>query len=257
MFHLPDSNGLDILSGSRKSWFEGIVDNPALIKPVIDAQIILSKYYNNDSKVTELRNHLENIFLKWMADCGNQSASNDCKDTNLDDCPPYMRAGGYINDYADLLLKLRKKAYQPLLDFENEISEQQVSALLVLSEAANNRTDSAIKAYWEILRSEKESQMKENSDRLYILEKNLPLIEAGHKSRIGHKSRDDWQDKLDCQAIAKNLWAENPNMTIADLLRSPQLNSYVKKYKDKKTIRNWLNKVDTRPKEKKTGRPKR
>lgn len=246
-----------LTDGPKKSWFGGLIENRALIKPVIDAEIILSKYYKNDSKVTELRNHLENIFLNWVVNCGNHSTPNDCKDTNAENYPPYMRAGDYINDYADLLMKLREEAFQPLLDFESEIGDQSVSALLVLSETANNRTDSAIKAYWEILRSEKGKQMKEDSVRQHILEKNMPLIEAGHKSRIGYKRRDDWQDKQDCQAIAKKLWEENPDMTIADLLRAPQLNSYARKYKDKKTVRNWLSKVDPRSKEKKTGRPKK
>lgn len=260
MFRIPSSetNGLKFLTdGPKKSWFGGLIENRALIKPVVDAEIILLKYYKDDSKVTELRNHLENIFLNWVANCGNQLPPNDCKDTNAKDYPPYMRAGDYINDYADLLMKLREEAFQPLLDFESEIGDQSVSALLVLSETANNRFDSAIKAYWEILRSEKESQKKENSVTRRILEKNMPLVEAGYKSRIGYKRRDDWQDKQDCQAIAKKLWEENPDMTIADLIRSPQLSSYVKKYKDKKTIRNWLSKVDARSKEKKTGRPKK
>lgn len=253
-----ETSGFKLLTdGPKKSWFGGLIENRALIKPVVDAEIILSKYYKNDSKVTELRNHLENIFLNWVANCGNQLPPNDCKDTNAKDYPPYMRAGDYINDYADLLMKLREEAFQPLLDFESEIGGRCVSALLVLSETANNCFESAIKAYWEILRSENESQMKEYSHRMSMLEMSLPLIEAGHKSRIGYKRRDDWKDKKDCQAIAKRLWEENPDMTIADLLRAPQLNSYVMKYKDKKTIRNWLSKIDKRPKERKTGRPKK
>lgn len=64
------------------------------------------------------------------------------------------------------------------------------------------------------------------------------------------------QDKQDCQAIALELWAEQPNANQATLLKNPRIKPYVNKWKGEKTVSRWLSKVDPREKERRRGRPK-
>ncbi len=256
MFDLP-GNGLSLLSGSGKSWFRGQVKNIALIRLVQSARYALSEYQGNEPKVTELRKKLEEIFSEWKLNYGNQSSVGDYKDMTIEECPPYVCAGYQATDYADLLRKLREEVYPPLLTLDNEIGYQCVSALLVLSEAVECRIESAVKAHWEIEHYEQEQQAKDRNISIMMQEKALPLIEIGHRSKEGYKNREDWQDKKDCQDIAKALWEKNPNMTIVALEKTPKLKAYKRKYPGRNTLRKWLSEIDPRPKEKKTGRPKK
>jgi hypothetical protein len=84
----------------------------------------------------------------------------------------------------------------------------------------------------------------------------MPLAILGGKVTNAHKARDDYQDKLDCQAIARAMWEKTPGATIAKLLRTPELAAYAKKYPGKNTLRDWLSEIDPRPPENKRGRPK-
>ena len=68
--------------------------------------------------------------------------------------------------------------------------------------------------------------------------------------------RDDQQDKLNCQEIAKRLWAENPDWTQTRIKQHPKLKFYVLQYKGKNTLPGWLREVDPRPKEQRRGRPR-
>ncbi len=191
MFDLPriDLSPFSIMSAPRKSWFWGHVKHVPLFHPVFNARFTLTNIYGNESKVTELRNQLENIFSLWRNNHCTQPLRGEYKDKVLDDCPPYVCGGDYINDYADLLLKLRKEAYPPLLALDNEIGYQCVSALLVLSEAANSRIDSAIKAHWEIERYESEHKMRFREIELMAHEITLRHIERSVLFKKGGSRR--------------------------------------------------------------------
>lgn len=82
------------------------------------------------------------------------------------------------------------------------------------------------------------------------------LSVSGAKSHQGYKSRDEFQDKPDCQAIAKMMWKNNPSMTIAGLIKTPEIATYAKKYPGKNTLRDWLSEIDPRSPELKRGRRK-
>lgn len=82
------------------------------------------------------------------------------------------------------------------------------------------------------------------------------LAANGAKSALGYKSRDEYQDRLDFQAIAKPMWEEKPSLTIPALIDAPALAPYARKYKGRHTLRDWLSEIDPRPPEKKRGRPK-
>ena len=64
------------------------------------------------------------------------------------------------------------------------------------------------------------------------------------------------QDRLDCQAIARELWLEHPDWIQADLLKHHRIKSYATQWKPK-TVLGWLSKVDPRLKEQRSGRPKK
>jgi hypothetical protein len=76
---------------------------------------------------------------------------------------------------------------------------------------------------------------------------------SGLRSRQGYIKRDDHQDKLDCQNIAKKLWTLNPELTIASIVLTQELGSYARKYKGRHTLQDWLGEIDPRPPEKKRG----
>lgn len=63
--------------------------------------------------------------------------------------------------------------------------------------------------------------------------------------------------KRECQEIAKRLWAENLNLTQAELKKHLEIQFYVNSYRGKNTISDWLREVDPRPKESRRGRPKK
>jgi len=64
------------------------------------------------------------------------------------------------------------------------------------------------------------------------------------------------QDKQDCQAIARELWAEHPDWIQADLLKNSRIKPYLNKWTGKNTVPGWLSDVDPRIKEQRRGRPK-
>ena len=64
------------------------------------------------------------------------------------------------------------------------------------------------------------------------------------------------QDRLDCQAIARELWLEHPDWIQADLLKHPKIKPYLEQWKQK-TVSTWLSDVNPHPKEQRRGRPKK
>ena len=70
------------------------------------------------------------------------------------------------------------------------------------------------------------------------------------------KLRPDQQDKLDCQEIARALWAEHPDWRQVDLLKHPKILPYWNKWTGKNTVPGWLSEVDPHPKSQRGGRPK-
>jgi hypothetical protein len=70
--------------------------------------------------------------------------------------------------------------------------------------------------------------------------------------------RQSQLDKVACQAIARTLWKATPDMTIADMAKTEDIQKFghAACYTDK-TVRGWLSGVDIRPPEMKTGRPKK
>lgn len=193
MFDLPVITGLSILSDRPKSWFFGDIKIRALVHLVLNARFILINKCGKESKVTELRNALENVFTDWKINHGRQPSRGEYKDKVLDDCPPYVCVDSNIidYDYADLLMKLRKEAYPPLLALDKEIGYQCVSALLVLSEAANSRIGSTIKAHWEIERYESERKTRSLEIEIVAQEnisrhlERLELFKKGGSRRKG------------------------------------------------------------------------
>lgn len=84
------------------------------------------------------------------------------------------------------------------------------------------------------------------------VETSLPELPGPARSI---KLRPDQQDRIDCQAIARELWAEHPDWIQADLLKHPRIKSYRKQWTGKNTVPNWLSEVDPRPDDKRQGRP--
>lgn len=71
------------------------------------------------------------------------------------------------------------------------------------------------------------------------------------------KLRPDQLDRLDCQAIARALWAEHPDWPQAEVLAHPRIAPYRKQWPGKNTVPGWLSEVDPRPKDQRRGRPAR
>jgi hypothetical protein len=71
------------------------------------------------------------------------------------------------------------------------------------------------------------------------------------------KPTESQQDKLHCQQIARELWADHPEWRQADLLKHSQIKRYASKWKGKNTVPGWLSEVDPRPKEQRRGAPKK
>lgn len=71
--------------------------------------------------------------------------------------------------------------------------------------------------------------------------------------------RPDQQDKATCQQIARELWAKYPDMTIADMIRRPeiQIEGNGKAYKGRNTLRDWLKAVAPPDVRNRRGRPKK
>lgn len=74
-------------------------------------------------------------------------------------------------------------------------------------------------------------------------------------SKATKKLTEPQQDKLDCQAIAKEIWTKNPQFTKVEVINLSALAPYKNKYKGKNTLSDWLKEIDPRPLEKRRGRP--
>lgn len=270
--------------GLQKSWLTGAIGSAALLRPVLDARIVCAW---TEPEVRALRDSLQSVFEQWRNEKGilpDDSNSgllgNLYEGKPLDECPPYKCAGARVLDYPGLLAKLTAEQYPPLLELEAEADNlcnppptlpdhiprlpaaatkpgmQRILAALILSEAAAGSVDSAAKAHWDLSRIRDENQRRVD-EGIRAGDKVLyRFTVAGIKSHQGYKSRDEFQDKLDCQAIAKTMWDENPSLTIAALTGAAKIAPYAKKYKGKNTLRDWLSEIDPRPPEKKRGRPK-
>jgi hypothetical protein len=85
----------------------------------------------------------------------------------------------------------------------------------------------------------------------------LPDIKRGEAVARGYTFRDDYTDKRTCQAIAEQLRGKHKGqpLTIAFLLRQPEIVRYVRKYPGRDTAHRWLAETDPRPKHKRRGRP--
>lgn len=64
------------------------------------------------------------------------------------------------------------------------------------------------------------------------------------------------RDKLDCQAIMRRLWQENPTMTNVAMCSHPDVQKYAFEYTGDHTLTNWAAEVDPRDDAQKPG-PKR
>lgn len=270
--------------GLQKSWLTGAIGSAALFRPVLDARIVCAW---TEPEVRALRDSLQSVFEQWRNEKGilpDDSNSgllgNLYEGKPLDECPPYECAGASVWDYPGLLAKLRAEQYPPLLELEAEANNlcnppptlpdhiprlplaatkpgmQRILAALILSEAAAGSIDSAAKAHWDLSRIRDENQRRVDEE---TRAGNMVLHRftmAGIKSHQGYKSRDEFQDKIDCQAIAKTMWEENSSLTIAAIMGAAKIAPYAKKYRGKNTLRIWLSEIDPRPPEKKRGRPK-
>jgi len=85
------------------------------------------------------------------------------------------------------------------------------------------------------------------------------LYREARNNKASNKPRPSQIAKAVCQGIARTLWKANPNMTIADMLKREEIQEYggAAHYSAEKTVRPWLSDVDTRPTNKKSGRPKK
>ena len=270
--------------GLHESWLTGVVNAAALATPVFDARMVCG---DNEAEVRVLRELLESVFRIWRDEHGTLPdgnygglLGNVWAGRPLSECPPYACMGNRFADYAALLAKLTAEQYPPLIELETAANElwkpasslpdnipllpvtatktgmQRILAALILSEAANGIVESATKAHWALNRIRSKNKQRVD-EAMQAHDKMLyRFADVGAKSHLGYKKRDDYQDKADCQAITRPLWVETPNASIADLLRSPEIARYVRKYPDKKTVRGWLSEIDPRPPETKRGRRK-
>jgi len=270
--------------GLQKSWLTGAIGSAALFRPVLDARLVCAWA---ESEVRALRDSLQSVFEQWRNEKGifpDDSNSgllgNLYEGKPLDECPPYKCAGASVWDYPGLLAKLRAEQYPALLELEAEADNlcnpppslpdniprlplaatkpgmQRILAALILSEAAAGSIDSAAKAHCDLSRIRDENQRRVDEGMRAGDKVFHRFAMAGIKSHQGYKSRDEFQDKLDCQGIAKTMWEENTSLTIAALMRAAKIAPYAKKYRGKNTLRDWLSEIDPRPPEKKRGKPK-
>ena len=82
-------------------------------------------------------------------------------------------------------------------------------------------------------------------------DKSVPTIQT--------KLRPDQQDKATCQAIARRIWSQHPDMTIADMTKRHEIRieGNGQSYPGKDTVRNWLKVVAPAPVRNRRGRPKK
>lgn len=85
------------------------------------------------------------------------------------------------------------------------------------------------------------------------LPESLPVESAARPVKL----RPDQQDRLDCQDLARALWAEHPDWRQTDLLKHPKIAPYAKQWTGKNTVPGWLSEIDPHPKDQRRGRPAR
>ncbi len=200
----------------RQSWFMGRVANAALVSPVVDARMILLILSADESKAHQLRANLESVFDAWKAEHGTLPdeshgglLGSPYDGKTIAECPSYVCAGSLIRDYAGLLAKLRSEAFEPLGALDKENGADVVTALLVLSEAADGRVESAVKAHWEIQRhNDAQKRQREEQERQLqglVYKRILPLVEkAVHFSKGGtHKKGNEYEPKASIRRITE------------------------------------------------------
>lgn len=98
-------------------------------------------------------------------------------------------------------------------------------------------------------------------DKTPALPETNPGQEAGNiPGKPGNKPvRASQMDKQLCQAIARTLWHDNPNLTIKELCNHHAIQVFGngRLYSGKNTLPDWMSEVDPRPSEQKRGRPKK
>jgi hypothetical protein len=274
-------------SALQKSWLTGAVAIAALVTPVLDARLV---YGGGEETVRMLRDLLESVFEQWRDAHGTFPEStggllgsfNLYEGKTIAECPPYACMDDRWADYADLLAKLTAEQYPPLVELETIANgdnlrdnlpdsiprlppEQQhnfrhgmqrIIAALILSEAAAGNVESAAKAHWDLGRIRDENQRRAEEGIRAANKALYPFTMTGIKSHQAYKSRDDYQDRRDCQAKAKTLWDKNPELTKVALKQTPDIAPYVRKYPGANTVGDWLSEIDPRPPEKKRGRKK-
>ena len=85
------------------------------------------------------------------------------------------------------------------------------------------------------------------------LPESLPVESAARPVKL----RPDQQDRLDCQDLARALWAEHPDWRQTDLLKHPKIAPYAKQWTGKNTVPGWLSEIDPHTKDQRRGRPAR
>jgi hypothetical protein len=97
--------------------------------------------------------------------------------------------------------------------------------------------------------------------RLDLIEQTLGDILARTAPRdFSPVPREEMLTRARCQAVAKLLWAENPNMTIAEVARHPKVfNTEItggKRYV-MRTVQDWVAAVFPENQKKQVGRPRK
>jgi hypothetical protein len=76
--------------------------------------------------------------------------------------------------------------------------------------------------------------------------------------KVKEKLSYDFVDKMSCQAVAKTLWLEHPDMTTEDIIYHKAIQQYAGgKTKSPSTLRKWISATDTRDPKSKPGPDKK
>jgi hypothetical protein len=76
--------------------------------------------------------------------------------------------------------------------------------------------------------------------------------------KVKDKLTYDYIDKMSCQAVAKALWDEHPDMTIEEIINHKAIQIYAGgKTKSQSTLRKWVSAADTRDSKTKPGPDKK
>lgn len=203
----------------QDSWITGAILNAPLIQPVIDARSAIGL---DESLARKLRTILESVFELWKDEFGTSPddshgglLGSPYAGLSVSECPPYVCAGAFVRDYADLLAKLRTVAFKPLSALDKKFGSHRVSASLVLSEAAEGRIESVAKVHLNIRQYEHDAQAQHNKITAKYLKTIEPFVETGQKIKmsasLGHEhthgtpeeKANRWSQYLaDCLAVA-------------------------------------------------------